>query len=100
MIFRKDNYGLGAILGFVGPLFGLLIFKFTKFSSFSFQDTISYMYQEIGHRTLSTALSLALLANAVLFTIFVNGRNDKTAKGIFVLTCIYGLGILLLKTFS
>lgn len=100
MIFKKDSYLFGAILGFIGPLFGLLIFKFTKFASFSFQDTISYMYQEIGHRTLSTALSLALLVNAVLFTVYVNGRKDKTAKGIFVLTCVYGLGILLLKTFS
>jgi hypothetical protein len=100
MIHNKDSYLLGAILGFVGPLVGLLIFKFTKFASFSFADTFSYMFQEMGHKTLSTALSLALLVNAVLFTIFVNGRKDKSAKGIFILTCIYGLGILMLKTFS
>ncbi|MEX0635632.1 MAG: hypothetical protein WD135_02615 [Ferruginibacter sp.] len=100
MIFRKDSYLTGSILGFVGPLLGLLIFKYTKFASFSFADTLLYMYQEVGHKTVSSALSLALLVNAVLFTIFVNGRKDKSAKGIFILTCIYGLGILLLKTFS
>jgi hypothetical protein len=29
------------------------------------------------------------MANAILFTIFINGHRDKTAKGIFVLTLIY-----------
>ena len=97
---KKDSYLLGAILGFVGPVIGMLIFKFTKFASFSFTDTFKYMMQEQGHRTLTVALSLALLMNAVFFTIFINRKNDKTAKGIFILTCVYGIAILLLKTFS
>jgi len=100
MIFKKDNLLFGALLGFIGPLVGLLIFKFTKFSSFSFANTFEYMYKEQGHRTISVALSLALLVNAILFTIYINGRKDKTAKGIFALTCVYGLIILLMKTFS
>lgn len=100
MIFKKDNLLFGALLGFIGPLVGLLIFKFTKFSSFSFASTFEYMYKEQGHRTISVALSLALLVNAILFTVYINGRKDKTAKGIFALTCIYGLIILLMKTFS
>ncbi|MCP9752310.1 hypothetical protein [Ferruginibacter sp. HRS2-29] len=100
MIFKKDNLIFGAILGFIGPLVGLLIFKFTKFSSFTFANTIEYMYKEQGHRTISVALSLALLVNAILFTVYINGRRDKTAKGIFALTCVYGLVILLMKTFS
>lgn len=97
---RRDNYSLGAILGFVGPIIGLLIFKFTKFAEISFADTLRYLYQEQGHRTISVALSLALLVNAVLFTFYINSRKDKTAKGIFIFTCIYGLLILLLKTFN
>jgi len=97
---KKDSYLLGAILGFIGPILGLMIFKFTKFASFTWTDTLQYLYQEQGHRTLTVALSLALLMNAIFFTIFINGKNDKTAKGIFILTCIYGVGILILKTFS
>ncbi|MFT3981413.1 MAG: hypothetical protein QM687_13135 [Ferruginibacter sp.] len=100
MIFRKDNFLLGAVLGFIGPIVGLLLFKMTKFSAFSFTDTLKYLYMEIGHRHLTVGLSVSLLINALLFTIYVNGRRDKTAKGIFVLTCIYGIGILLIKTFS
>lgn len=99
-MFKKDSYSLGAVLGFVGPIIGLMIFKLTKFASFTFADSLQYLYQEQGHRTLTVALSLALLMNAVFFTIFINGKKDRTAKGIFILTCIYGIAILLLKTFS
>lgn len=99
MIFKKDNFIFGTILGFVGPLIGVLIFKQMKFSSFSYANTFEYMYREQGHATLSVALSLSLLINAVLFTIYVNTNRDKTAKGIFALTCAYGLLVLCLKTF-
>lgn len=100
MIFKKDNFIFGAILGFVGPLLGIIIFKMTKFQTFTFINTFEYMCREQGHRTFSVALSLALMVNAVLFTIYINSRKDKTAKGIFALTCIYGFIVLCIKTFS
>lgn len=100
MIFKKDNFLFGAVLGFIGPLIGILIFKFVKFNSFGFSELFEYMYREQGHRTFSVALSLALMVNAVLFTIYINSHKDHTAKGIFVLTLIYGLIVLSIKTFS
>ena len=100
MIFNKDNFIFGAILGFLGPIIGVIIFKMTKFQSFTFANTFEYMWREQGHRTFSVALSLALMVNAVLFTIYINSRKDKTAKGIFVLTCLYGFLVLCIKTFS
>ena len=100
MIFKKDNFIFGTILGFIGPMIGILIFKFYKFQPFTFKETFQFMYLEPGHRTFSVALSLALLINAVLFTFYINARKDKTAKGIFALTCVYGLLILCIKTFS
>ena len=100
MILKKDNFIFGALLGFVGPILGILIFKYMKFRSFTFSTTFEYMWREQGHRTFSVALSLALLVNAVLFTIYINSHKDKTAKGIFVLTCAYGFFVLCIKTFS
>jgi hypothetical protein len=44
--------------------------------------------------------SLSLLTNAVLFTIYINTERDETAKGIFISTVIYGIGILILKIFN
>lgn len=97
---KKDSFLLGAILGFAGPIIGIMAFKLFKFSVFTFKETFQFMYYEPGHRTFTVALSLALLVNAVLFTIFINTRADKTAKGIFALTCAYGLLVLAVKTFS
>ncbi len=97
---KKDSLALGAFLGLIGPLLGLILYKMIKFQVFSFKETFQYMIIEPGHKTLSVALTLALFANAIFFTIFLNIKADKTAKGIFLTTCIYGVIILLLKTFN
>ena len=97
---KKDSFVFGAILGFLGPIVGFIIFKMTKFQTFSFSNTLEFMWREQGHRTFSVALSLALMVNAVLFTIYINTHRDHTAKGIFVLTLIYGLFVLSIKTFA
>lgn len=100
MILTKDETKLGLILGIIAPMLGLLIFKYSKFGIFSYKEFFQYIYLEPGHKTLSVALSLSLLANALIFTLYINARKDQTAKGIFITTCIYGFVILLLKTFG
>lgn len=100
MIFKKDNFPLGLILGFIAPLLVMIYFKMTKFEVYSVKDTWDFLIKEEGNRTLSALLSISLLANAVLFTIYVNRKVDKTAKGIFVTTLLYGLVILLIKTIN
>jgi len=100
MIFKKDNFLLGIVLGLIAPLLGILLFKFVKFNVFSFKETFEYMILEPGYKTLTVALTLSLLLNALLFTIYINSGKDKTAKGIFVLTVIYGLLVLIIKTFT
>lgn len=71
----------------------------SKFSAFSIKETYQYMMLEPGYKTLSVALSLSLLLNALLFTLYVNTRRDNTAKGIFATTLVYGLFVLIIKTF-
>jgi hypothetical protein len=99
MFWKKDNFLMGLIMGLVAPILGLLIFKFTKLNSYSLTDTYHYMIWEPGFKTLTAALSLSLLLNAVLFTLYINSHKDKTAKGIFTTTLVYGLLILSIKTF-
>jgi len=100
MIFKRDDIKLGVILGLIAPLIGILLFKLYKFSVFSFKEVFQFMIVEPGHKTLSVALSLSLLLNALLFTLYVNSGRDKTAKGIFITTLVYGISVLLLKTFG
>lgn len=95
MIFKKDNLKLGLILGLLGPLIGLIVVYFIKFPEISFKDFFDMLLHT--NRLITSVGSLSLLANVVLFTIYVNTHRDNTAKGIFIITLIYGIGILLLK---
>lgn len=99
MIFKRDNFYLGLVLGLIAPLLGLVLYKYYNYPGASFKDVISLMLLEPGYRLLSASLSVSLLMNAVLFTIYVNTGRDTTAKGIFVTTLVYGAVILLIKTF-
>jgi len=95
MIFKKDNLKLGLILGLIGPALGLVVIYFIKYSGISFGD---FFNEFINNKALITSIgSLSLLANVLLFTIYINTHRDHTAKGIFIITLIYGIAILLLK---
>lgn len=100
MIFKKDNFIFGFILGLLAPLIGFFIFKYNKLQTLNFKEAFQYMIYQPGHNMLTVAISLSLLANALLFTIYINTHKDKTAKGIFAATIIYALVALSLKTFS
>ena len=100
MIFKKDSIVLGLILGLIAPMLGFLIFKVYKYNPLSIKEMLYYVINEPGFSTLSVGLSLSLLLNALLFTIYINTNRDYTAKGIFITTLIYGLMILSIKTFT
>lgn len=100
MILTKDKLSLGLVMGFVGPIVGLILFKLIKFGPFSWKEVFQFMMVEPGFRTLSVALSLSLLINAALFTLYINARKDYTAKGLFITTLIYGAVVLLIKFFN
>ena len=98
MILKKDNLRLGLIVGVIAPLFGMMIYYFWKFfPTFSVGE---FLHVLMVQKTLITALiSFSLFANAVVFTFYVNTRRDRTAKGIFIITCIYAVGAFILKMF-
>lgn len=98
MILTKDNLRLGLFLGLIGPLLGLVVVYFARFSSYTFREFLDYFMHD--NRMITSIGSLSLLANAVLFTIYINTNRDHTAKGIFIVTLIYGIGILVLKIFN
>ena len=98
MIFKKDNFIFGFVMGLLAPFIGFVLFKHYKLTSDSYAEAFHDMVHQPGHSLLTAAISLSLLANAVLFTIYINAHIDNTAKGIFVATLIYALTALTLKT--
>ena len=98
MIFTKDNLKLGLVLGLIGPVLGLVIIYFVRFPSYPFADFIDYFIHD--NKMITSVGAMSLLANAILFTIYVNTQRDLTAKGIFIVTLIYGIALLILKLFN
>lgn len=93
---QRDNFFFGLLLGFIFPVLSFWGYYYWKFSLFSFRDFITTLLQ---NRQLITAISIpCLLLNIVLFTFFINGRKDRTAKGIFSVTLVYALGAFVFKT--
>ena len=98
MILKKDNFWLGTFLGLVAPVIGFFIFKLVKYSKFSLREM--YQWMMLNHNLITAYISVSLFANALLFTLNVNAKIDKTAKGIFVVTVIYAVAALLIKYFG
>ncbi len=94
-IFSKDDIKLGLVLGLLLPFIGMLGFYYYKFSRLTILEFIQYL--GIEQKLITSMLSFSLLANAIFFTIYVNRHIDKTAKGIFIMTCIYAIAVLILK---
>jgi uncharacterized BrkB/YihY/UPF0761 family membrane protein len=95
MIFKKDNLKFGLLLGLLGPLVGLAIVYLVSYRGLSFGDFFNFFITD--NKRITSIGALSLLANAVLFTLYINTHRDNTAKGIFLTTVIYGIGILVLK---
>lgn len=95
MIFKKDNFVFGLALGLIAPMIGFFIYKFIKFRGLSLEEMFQWM--KFNPNLVTVSISMSLIANAILFTIYINGRRDKTGKGIFVLTVVYCAIALIFK---
>jgi hypothetical protein len=98
-MFKKDNLRFGIIIGLIAPILAMGVYYLVSFrNSLTIHE---YLYVLKTNKTLITGISsISLLANAILFTIYINGRRDSTGKGIFVSTLVYGIFVLLFKLFS
>jgi len=94
-MFKKDSLSLGLLIGLVAPIIGFIIYRFTKFKLFSVSEMFGFMRQNPSQ--INAAIIISLLANLVLFTFFLNKKIDKTARGIFFVTCLYALVALAFK---
>ena len=95
MLFKKVNFVFGLTLGLIAPLFGFILYKYIKYRSFTLAEMFQWL--KLNPNLITVFISVSLFANAALFTIYINGHRDKTAKGIFVLTIIYAVAAMLFK---
>ena len=96
VIFKKDNLKLGIVYGLIAPLLAMYLYYLIVLADkITFSEY--FFYLRTNRSLLTGVSSISLVANAIVFTVFVNTHRDKSAKGVFVTTLIYGLAVLLVK---
>ncbi|WP_072836879.1 hypothetical protein [Flavisolibacter ginsengisoli] len=95
---KKDNLQMGLILGLITPVIVFIIIYIARFSGYTFPEFIRVFFRE--NRLITFFGVWCLVGNIALFTYYINTSRDQTAKGIFAVTLIYGIGVLLIKLFN
>jgi tryptophan-rich sensory protein len=94
---KRDNLKLGIIIGLIAPFVGFAGYYLMRFRLFTLKEFWQVLMMQKS--LLSGIISLALIVNVIVFTLYINKRLDKTATGIFIATCVYAVIALLLKWF-
>ena len=94
---NRDNIKIGLIVGFLAPFVGFFIYYLMRFRLFTVKEFFQVLMMQKS--LLSGIISLALIVNVIVFTLYINKQKDKTATGIFIATCIYAVVALIFKWF-
>jgi hypothetical protein len=90
---------MGLLLGILTPVLIFVIIYLAKFTgSYSFGEFVGVFFKTNQYITFFGVW--CLVGNIALFTYYINTNRDKTAKGIFAVSLVYGIGVLLLKLFN
>ncbi len=92
---RKDSLRLGVVLGFIAPVLGMVVYYLIQFRMFTVREFLQIIFSQ--KTLLSGMVSISLIANALVFTYYINTRKDRTARGIFIATCVYAIVSLTYK---
>jgi hypothetical protein len=89
---------LGVVLGLITPMLIFMLVYYIKFSSYDFDAFLDVFRKE--NRLITFFSVWCLVGNIAVFTLFINYNKYQTAKGVFVVTLLYGLGFLFMKLFN
>ncbi|MDQ3552364.1 MAG: hypothetical protein M3413_12645 [Bacteroidota bacterium] len=95
---KRDNVKLGILLGLISPLIVFILLYFIRFSNYPFDDFFEVFTRE--DRLITFFGVWCLVANIALFTIYTNTSRHQTAKGVFIITVVYGIILLLFKVIN
>ena len=97
MKFNSDSQPLGIILGALAPAITFVGYYLINYHYMTVKEFINYL---AFARTAASLLSLCLLANLLVFYIFIQTEKYLSAKGILLSTFIYGGLVCYLKFFT
>jgi hypothetical protein len=96
-MFKKDNLPLGIVLGLLTPVVGFFLYYLLVFlpKHIGLGEFITVL--SANRQMLPKVISICLVLNGLVFYLYTQKRRDVTAKGIFLVTMLYAITILLLK---
>ncbi|GAA4319178.1 hypothetical protein [Compostibacter hankyongensis] len=94
---KRDQTGLGLVLGLLAPIVGFFIFYLLRFLP-NGASLASYLQLFSNHQFLiPKVMSLSLLFNAIIFFLYTQNHKDQTARGILIATLVYAIVIIIYK---
>ncbi|UCJ07539.1 hypothetical protein KTO58_28425 [Chitinophaga pendula] len=97
LMLKKDNLILGIILGLITPIIGFFLYYLLVFVPNHVVWADFMMAVRTNKQMIPKIISICLVLNGVVFYLYTQRRKDITAKGIFLVTMLYAITILLLK---
>jgi hypothetical protein len=95
---KKDNLILGIVLGLLTPVATFFIYYFVIVYLPYHRPLDEFVQVLLGNRQmLPKIISICLLLNGGVFYLYTRTRKDLTAKGIFLVTMLYAITIIMLK---
>jgi hypothetical protein len=96
-MFKRDNLTLGIVLGLVTPVVAFLLYYLLVFmpKNIGLNDFVGAMRE--NKHMIPKVVSICLVLNGFVFYLYTQKRKDLTAKGIFLVTMLYAIAVLLLK---
>jgi hypothetical protein len=92
---KRDDLRLGLVLGLLAPVLLFFIIYLVRFNDYGFGEFLQLFPAQ--KRLITFFGAWCLVGNIALFTAYVNTGRDRTARGIFIVSLIYGIGVLLAK---
>jgi hypothetical protein len=94
---RKDKLVAGIIAGILLPIVVIYIQYRLKYSAWTLNEFIAVLKNE--KRLFTGITTIALIGNGFLFGLLIQFKKYFTARGVFIPTVVFGIGILLYKLF-
>jgi len=79
-MFRRDDLKFGIILGLLAPIAGMIIYYFISFYTRDVKFSEFLMFLKTNKTLLTGVSSISLVANAVIFTIFINSNKNTSHR--------------------
>lgn len=90
-----DQGWIGFVCGMTAPFFSLYVFYLIRFSHLSFGDF--YRKILVEYNIVTSSISLCVIANLLVFFIFIWSNRNYAARGVLLSTLFYAAYVVYQK---